>query len=83
MIRSKRPTIKQLKASGWYEFIQMVEAQGFTPRNMVSYKFVEFLNNRIAAFKLIADMEADMFKVMKSFKSIKFQGLSKILGARR
>lgn len=79
----KKPTVKYLKEAGWYEFIQMAEANGFTPRNMVSYKFVEFINNRIATLKLITDMETDMFRVMKSFKSIKFGGLSKFLGARK
>jgi hypothetical protein len=75
----KRTTIKHMKATGWYDFVQWAIWAGYRPEQ-ISNNHLELWRAHLSVLALCSNIEKDLFKSVSDLdKNIMMNGLRKQL----
>lgn len=80
--QTKRLTVKQIKDSGWYEFVRWAINEGYTPNDLADDIVLTDMRVHVGVKKLLSNLANDLYNSPRASQTPPMKGLLKILGGK-
>lgn len=77
--RTKTLRLKQIKDSGWYEFLKWAINEGYTPNDLADDIVLTDIRCHISVRKLLSNLMNDLYSNPRASQTAPMKGLLKIL----